>query len=358
MEGLRQSLRPLDCTLNLSGLWLFQPFSPWFRALIILHFIALNSLLLMNITVDLTLHDLRNMTLHVMYIYKHLMFEVFGVIVSFVIFFSRDKLKMILEDVCQEISREQHRNLFRTSLIFLIYRIVKQTDRFTFTYYWYLGVISNPNHVQLVDLFKVYKFLFDSWEVIGLATFIIGLKIIHFAEKNIIQSLINQFDNDSKNINQDIAYESIRKVLRLKNMLTKSLSFIICLFYVNMFADLVLAAVRLQKLRLLTPEHDIVAFGMDAVRLGMTVVEIIYLTFLTTNLCQESQDNLETLETRIARTRQPRKWTFVMDKINKAQNYEYKAWNLFSINKEILLSFTAALVSFTVLFAQLLGSVV
>ena len=255
-------------------------------------------------------------------------------------------------------SQGQHRNLFRTTFIFLVYRIFKQTDRLISTYYWYLDIFSKKNYLRFEDVFNAYKFLFDSWEVIGLATFISVLKIIHFAEKNIIESLTNQFDNDSKNINQDIVYESITKFMRLKNMLTKSMSFIICLFFLNMFADFVMAAIRLQKPRFRTEEEESFSFGLDAVRLVMTVVEIIYLTFLTTNLCQESQDNLETLETRIARTRQPRKWMFVMFKIIKAQNYEYEAWNLFAINKEILLSFTAALVSFTVLLAQLLGSLV
>ena len=361
MESLRRSLRPLDYTLNLSGLWLFQPFHFWFRGLIILHFIAFNSSSLINIYLTIVWklhHDSSSINLHVMYIFKNTMSEIIGIIVSFVILFSRNTLKKIVQEVCQEISRKQHRNLFRITLIFLVYRIVKQTDRFVSTYYWYLELISRQKNIWLLDVLQAYKFLFDSWEVIGLATFISVLKIIHFAKKNMIQGLINRFDKDSKNINQDIIYESIRKILRLKNMLTKSMSFIICLFFLNMFADFVMAAIRLQKPRYTTYEREFLSFGLDAMRLVMTIVETIYLTFLTTNLCEESQNNLGALETRIAWTRKPRKWMFVMDQINKAQNYEYKAWNLFTINKGILLSFTAALVSFTVLFAQLLGSVV
>ena len=360
MERLRRSLHPLQWTLNLSGLWLFQPYI-WLKALIVIHFVVLNSWPPWNIylVVQWKLSGNSNIfNLDDMYIWKYLMSEVFSVIVSFMILSSRDRLIFILHEVCQGISKEQHKNLFRTTCIFLFYRIMKQTNRLALVYFCVEESMREPGGITFRTLLSIYKFLFDSWEVISLVTFISVLKIIHFTEINFIEGLLTKLETNDRGINRNKVYESIRRLLRLKNLLTKSTSFVICLFFLNMFADFVLVAIRLRKPRFEFSQKEFVLSRFDAVRLAMTVLEVMYLTFLTTNLCQDSQDNLEALEARIALTRQPRKWMFVIDKIQRAQGYEYQAWNLFPINKQILLSFTAALVSFTVLFSQLLGEVI
>ena len=359
MDELRHSLRPLEWSLKLSGLWLFQLSSFYFRCLIIIQFILLNSWSVVNVLkfIQWRMYEPPNsLTLGVMYVWEYTILQVFGVIVSVSMIFSRNQLKSILEELCHDVSREQHKNLFRTTLIFLIYRIVKQVDRLANIYYYW--ILSFEEAISFTGGLNIYRFWFDSWEIISLATFITVLKVIHFAEKNIVTNLMNRLDKTNKDMNQNMFYISITKILQMKQLLTKSISFIICLSFFNIFADFVLAAIRLQKPRFERSQEEFILVRFDNVKLAMSLLEMVYLTTLTTNLCQESQDNLESLETKIALTQKPRNWIFVMEKIQKAQNFQYLAWNLFPINKQVLLSFTAALVSFTVLFAQLLGQVV
>ena len=359
MDELRHSLRPLEWSLGLSGLCLFKLSSLWLRCFLIIQFIILNSWSVMSVFTFLQWRmsePPNSLNLGVMYTWEYTIMQVFGVISSATMIFSRNQLKCILEELCHDLSRKQYKNLFRTTLFFLIYRIVKQVDRLVNIYYYW--ILDFEEAISLTGGLNIYRFWFDSWEVISLATFIAVLKVIHFAEKNIMTNLTNRLDETNKNMNQNTVYISITKILQMKQLLTKSISFTICLSFVHIFADFVLAAIRLQKPRFTFSHKEFVLVRLDTVRLVMNLLEMVYLTTLTTNLCQESRENLDSLENKIALTQKPRKWIFVMEKIQKAQNFQYLAWNLFPINKQVLLSFTAALVSFTVLFAQLLNQVI
>jgi len=54
-------------------------------------------------------------------------------------------------------------------------------------------------------------------------------------------------------------------------------------------------------------------------------------------------------------SKNPIEWEFVLTKIDKTQQYQYKAFGFFDLNNQTFLSFVAAFISMSVLFVQLIN---
>ena len=79
------------------------------------------------------------------------------------------------------------------------------------------------------------------------------------------------------------------------------------------------------------------------------------MSFMTSHFCSESEKELKELQLNIISSRNPEKWNFVFNKMKEAQDYEYKAYGFFRINKQLVLTFCSSLISFTLLFVQLIN---
>jgi hypothetical protein len=155
-------------------------------------------------------------------------------------------------------------------------------------------------------------------------------------------------------------YQTLKEIVKIKIEFCRIMSFLPCLYFLYIFYLSVFSIVREQN-SWTHPSKDKLGeqifSKLNLCHFILVLLQMIYLSFFVTNLGKESIELTETLESTIILTPgiDRKEWFFVFDQIKESKSYEYQAWDFFSINKQILISFVASLVSFTVLFVQLLS---
>ena len=194
----------------------------------------------------------------------------------------------------------------------------------------------------------------NGWSINSVILFATIIKIIHVAEKLSMNQLIERLE---KRFSAKIVYFKVKAFLQIKETITRKISILVLLYFMFIFIESVVAVVRLNNSQNSSeiPEEKFLAKTFLLEVLFM-IIDMIYLVSLTTKLCQKSRQDLEELESKIVLTQDTKEWNFVLDKIKTAQHFEYQAFDCFPINKQILAAFTASLITFTVLFAQLVSS--
>lgn len=207
-----------------------------------------------------------------------------------------------------------------------------------------------------IDYLRIYISL-HSWSLIVYSIFLVLLKVIQRTERNRLVRMTKELTawTDPTSV-----YQTLKEIVKIKIEFCRIMSFLPCLYFLYIFYLSVFSIVREQN-SWTHPSKDKLGeqifSKLNLCHFILVLLQMIYLSFFVTNLGKESIELTETLESTIILTPgiDRKEWFFVFDQIKESKSYEYQAWDFFSINKQILISFVASLVSFTVLFVQLLS---
>ena len=217
-------------------------------------------------------------------------------------------------------------------------------------FFWSVGLGRHALWFKIIPLFYTQLHM---WDYLVSIVYIIFIKMIHLAEQHTLAALLKE----EFLMNPVTVYDEIRRFILIKDKFVASVSLLPPLLFFFVFGQSVSTIIRHQ---ITTSTGNGISLLQTLNQIAMTrlltnLILLSYMSLLTSNLSEQSQEKLDCLESKIVHSRNRQRWTCVLEKIKEAKGYKFKACGFFSINKQLLLSFLSSLVSFTVFFVQLIN---
>ena len=343
--SLKKGLSPLNWSLMLSGTWIYAPANRLIRILVYVHRLLLFCALF--VAPFLTIRHMTYNTIGLTFAFRYILKNLFNFLFITTVLSKNGFIREVLHNLQPLITQQDAKNLFRFLFFCFFYQILRFA--ISLTRYVHVFIIYGLHLSQLHLLHPIYCYI-SSWTINSVVLFATIVKVLYFAERSLLRQVIENIQN----ISPEKVYLRVKAFVEIKNEILQKISILILFNFIFIFVESVVAVVshieNQQK-----GVVEVTASITVIVNHVLTIVDITLLVSLTTKLCHQSKRNYEDLETKIVLTQDTNKWNFVLDKIKIAQHFEYQAFDCFPINKQILSAFTASLITFTVLFAQLVS---
>ena len=351
MEALKKSLTSFQWSLCLSGCLFFPS-----KSSLITFLVQTHAFFLILASVNYGLYPWmvysRNSFVDIMYQIRFLLFAICSLCSIILFWKTRLELLSILRFLSNRLTQNDLRHLRRISISFFIYRIVitmaTRYFRRLFTYYW-------RGYATYYDFVNLY-FYFHHSDIMGLAVFVIFVKVIHLAEKNSMEILCKRLK--AHEAEQEEVYDEVSLFIRMKNKLMSLisilpfLSFSLCFF--SGFYSICHYENITQQLR--TTPNYMTNVILNFMEVFLSLGLLCYLVNVTSCLCSRTTANLDLLQSLILRSnKNQEKWIITLDKMKEGKKYEYKVFHMFKLNKALLPAFIASFLSFTVIFEQIIN---
>ena len=359
MEALEQSLSPLNWNLLMSGCPLFKSTNKYIRLVV-----GGYGCLIVIATIIRVLHYVLSPDVPESYsallilVFKlwFVFFQTISASTVLLIWSARKGLQRILNRISTLLSNEDRKQLYFLSLVLFIYKMLFVLI-WEVPYLWSLYVNRCGSWCEgwWPFLFSIvrYSIKFHEWELITFSILVTLLKAIHLAEKNVM----NILGQNLEKVGPKVLYRQLHELLSLKNYFVECVSFLPLFLYCYVFMESVGCIVMLYS-NMNNPSvsngqrlYAVLLNTRNIVIVGQNVLLTLYIHHLS---CQ-SRSQLRNIEYQINTKHDHLLKRNVMLLIQEAKAYEYRAADFFVINKELLLSFFSAFVTFTVLFVQLIN---
>ena len=347
-----RALYPLEWSLMASGSFLFSTRSLLLKLIVFVHgfgLLAARVVVMYYTVMNINAKKSGSIFFNVWGIFH----DVIAVTTLVLFWKTRVRLLGLINCLFEYLSDKDMKYLRRLSMFFFLIGItVNLIFRFLglVLLLWSLGFERHLFWLKIIPLFYLQ---FHNWDYLIAIVYIVFIKMIHLAEQHALTTLLNQ----EFLMNPVIVYDEIRKFILIKSKFVASVSYLTPLLFFFVFGQSVSAIIRHQINTLtgngISLQQTLTQIAMT--RLLTNLMLLSYMSVLTSNLSEQSQEKLDCLESKIVHSNKKQRWTYVLEKIKEAKGYEFKAYGLFSINKQLLLSFLSSLVTFTVLFVQLIN---
>ena len=269
----------------------------------------------------------------------------------------RRKILEIMERLDSLLTRQDYKDLYTFTLLTFVGKLVLMAC--TTWSYMILQIwidYSKTGTISYRYFLWVWVFLNDR-AIISISVYLTVLKVIHLAEKRCIRSLISTIcvaleRKNLSSVSAKTVFHEVDAFIRVKDDAIKILSIFPFLSFFYTFVESVGHIIELQAT---LSKKSVVNSCIVVTRLCVTFTHAFIMSYMTSGFCSESEKELKELQLNIINSRDAEKWNFVFDKIKEAKDYEYKAYGFFRINKQLVLTFYSSLISFTVLFVQLIN---
>ena len=342
-ERLQKCLDPLNWSLMMSGTWIYAPRNCLLRIIVCVHRVLL--LCTLFIAPFLTFRQVTSNTLGLTYGLRHALMNLFNFFFIIILVARNDSIREVLNNLQPLITKQDTKKLRKFIIICFIYRIL-------------ILIVNFTRHVGSLMIYGLQLNLscgtysqISSWTINSIVLFASVIKVIYFAEISSLR-LINE---NIHNFSPQKVYLRVISFVEIKEKIAQKISVLILFNFIFIFVESVVTVVHQMHSQGQLPMEAIVSKTFIITHVLM-ILDIMLLVFLTTKLCHQSKENYEELETKIVLTQDTKEWNFVLNKMKTARHFEYQAFDCFPINKQILATFTASLITFTVLFAQLVLS--
>ena len=355
-SSLLKSLSPLNWNLMMSGCTIYPPKNKLLRLLIYLQ--ALVIILIQVFFCFAVLNGGTNPDIPVpILIIWQVMFTLCCVITIIFLLVYKRKILEIMERLDSLLTRQDYKQLYTFTLLILVGKLVLMAVSS-----WSYMILNIWIHYLKTGTIS-YRYYLWIWvslndrALISISVYLTVLKVIHLAEKRCIRSLISMIcvGSENKNLSSVSAktvFHEVDAFVQVKDDAMKILSIFPFLFFCYMFVESVGLIIELQASLL---KKQIVYSCFLVSRLCVTLILAFVMSFMTSNFCSESKKKLKELQLNIISSRNSAKWNYVFEKIKEAKDYEYNAYGLFRMNKQLVLTFCSSLITFTVLFVQLMN---
>ena len=356
MESLAHALRPLNWGLSMSGCPIIPYKRKFVNYLMNLHGVGLIivAIIFCNFKSEVGVRgDVAHIVQVVMFVWN-LQYITCSVVFILVLWKIKGQLRLFLLEISEFLDTESNQIIFRFTIglfvskmfIFLIIRVV-----FLSFYFWERFI--DGFELNMKQLLLLYFQLHD-WFVGTLSLYLTLLKAVHLAESNIITAATMTVLRSSPRK----VYAEVLKVIEFKERVSRQISVLVCLLFVQVFMTALGTFCRFQVVYFddQVPESSRLYSLLSLGRFGVAFIEIAFLVFMVHKWTGESRAQLESLSNTIFLSRENTvQWYPVLDIIKVAQKYKYTAFDFFDIERHLLLSFVASLVPLIVLFLQLIS---
>ena len=355
MLSIEKSIRPLDWSLWLAGCTIFKSRYTTINCLVLafgLMMVASRVFAACDIIMRITIK--RHEFFAVAALFRSVLEEFSSAAVIIILWRHQSRIQSILRRCSSFLTtKDMSRILTLTSTLLLVRLLITGVTILDIILKVYSSIILHEKNVTWAEILG----LLHPWEFVIFSVYVTLVKVIHAAEMSVYRSFMSK-----KCLNPKCVFIHISRFMHVKDEAMKSLSMIPCLSLLYLIFRGVSSIVWLQTNALLifsegknANELDVLRSKINVAVVGIAILEITIMSFVTSNNSQECSDTLQMLEEHIVKTQQIKSmWLLTMEKIREAKSYEYLAWDFFSINKQLIISFFSSLLTFAVLCLQLL----
>ena len=275
------------------------------------------------------------------------------VIVILVIWKNRRNLRGLVKESSRYLTKKDKQNLLRFNIALLLWKVMTHCVKL-----YYEILTFKQRMAKGRRLYSYTNVWLDtiSWDSLVFVLYMLLIRMVHLAETSGMKAMMNKItDNDGKSI-----ILRIRVFISLKDYFMKYISILPCLPFIYLFFRAVALMSWLRDMYTSAPKPNLRNYNVqaisntDLVLLVFIIIQVIVMSVLTSYECMESQETLESFRISIIQTLDLKlQFSVVMETISEAQKYQFLAWDLFYIDKQLLLSLCSSFVTFTVLFVQL-----
>ena len=361
MELLQCSLRPLNWDLSLCGCPIFSYKWKPVNYLLRLHGIILITALITTFFDKTTDIGVKRNTHPIIDVMMMVWNSVgFGYDIAFVlmVWWTGKRLNVLLNELSKYLTRVDHRRILVFTTKLFIFKVTYTILFRGFYMYSFFGDAlrdKNSNGVTLTQVMVVYYQVMDP--IVETAFLYLALlKVVHLAEGNIITGL----DKDILSHPPRVVHYTVKKCCQFKDNVSKQVSILVCIMFGYLFVSAVCSFCRFQVVYFdnTIPTPTKMWAVLSLIKLVFYFILAMFLVFMTHKLSQKSQEKLSVLEDTIVHLEDTQKWIFVLCEIKVAQGYTYRAFDLFNIDKNLLLSFVSSFVSLSFLFIQVINGLI
>ena len=250
--------------------------------------------------------------------------------------------------ICGQIKRSDLRTLFWINFGVMVTRILVAANvEYIRWSSKNLAKLANNWIIALEKLLTLFT-EFNAFGIVGFGVFMFFMKGTLFLENDVMVDLLSRME--SKKVQPLEVYLKVQRFLDIKECFCQSMSFIP--FFMFAFA-FIKSAVDILKLKI---GENSLAQNYYIIFFVILIIEVTTMALTTSSACNQSRKLLICLEKKIVTsTSDLIPWTQSLNKIIEAKGYEYRVWDLFSINNKVLLTLVSSLVTFTVLFIQIVS---
>ena len=358
MESLKRSLRSFNWDLSLSGSPIFA-----YKRKAVNYFMKIHALLLVTVFCGVFVDNAADWAVksNSSYTVRFMMFLwntlAFGYHLTFIliVWSIRERLVLLFKQFTNYLTKENYgqisrftTKLFLHKLLFILF--VKVSYLFSVFFKDFDNNWTDISNGMLI--ITIYREVHDPF--VGTFSLYLGLlKVLHLVERNMIADLKWNVSKRSSRL----VYYSIRDCIQLKNRVSKQVSILVFMMFGYLFLHAVCSICRFQ-LVYFNGQVPTLAKTWALASIARLIVyfsQAVFLVFITHKWTQESQEDLSSLADTIVSVHGIRKWSTVLEEIKVAQEYKYRAFDFFNIDRNLLLSFVSSFVSLTVLFIQLIN---
>ena len=291
------------------------------------------------------------------HIFWQLSYTTCSVITILYLLVYRRNILEIMEGLDSLLTRQDHKHLYIFTFLTFVGKLVLIAVTnwpYIILHIWFdyskSGIVSYRHYLWL-------WLALNERALISISVYLTVVKVIQLAERRSIRSLmsltcVGSERKSPSSVSARTVFNEVDAFIRVKDDAMKILSIFPFLSFSYMFIESVGSIIELQTA---FSKKPIMHSYMIVIRLCVTFIHAFLISYMTSRFCSESEKELKQLELNVINSRDTKEWNFVLDKIKESKEYDYKAYGFFRINKQLLLTCCSSLISFTVLFAQLIN---
>jgi hypothetical protein len=279
--------------------------------------------------------------------FREIIQQIMSILFMFVVKKKRKNLVKLLDYLSLHLSPTDFAFLKRYSFILSIPYLSSMVINFWDAYYWILA------EEKLVEQVVWYIVQFTGWIYGGIPCLLFILQAIKSMERNLNQRLLRDLKT-GQTVTPPQVSANLKNIMACKGQLQRIFSCIPCCWFFYIFAKVVLIITRFQISYFAFKKLELIAY-LRTFESVIIIFLLVYLLFVAESMLRDSKTLAEKLSVEIIKKDDIKKWCNTMIDLETTRSFEFTAWDLFVINKRLILSFTSSLVTFTVLFVQLVS---
>jgi len=198
----------------------------------------------------------------------------------------------------------------------------------------------------------------SAWVFGGVPLYLFVLKAVKMMEHNVMLQILNEL-KDTTLTPQQACYR-VMNILETKSEIVCLFSIFPCTWFFYIFANAIVVMSVQQSgsafTELITKEN---AMNWEGIFLTYEffaiIILVIHVMFLAESISKESKLLMGKVSVQLTRRNNIMVWSSVLEALEMLHKFQLTAWNLFDINKQLMLYFVSSLVTLTIMFLQLLN---
>ena len=278
---------------------------------------------------------------------------VFGFYFLYIMRTQRSSLKLLMSRLSCQLNVDNVKTLKLLVSVGTIFSLLYTLDIVISHAILYFVQEDNSNKMTLIQIFACMMSLKDYHLIAGRTIFCFFIRMTTFANINMMRDMQSAAENHFEDMTPSKASWLLKKSLMTKEEVLSSFSGLPALWFLREFVFIVGAIMMNGNAWIITyPFMYIMVFVIAPL---LSLLSHVFLVCFIDYCNKQVRKQAEELDLALTSVNY-KKWFPVLIEINEYKKYEFSACDLFDINKSVGLSFISSLITFTVLFQQLLSN--